>query len=939
MGETVPINALHNRVDLAIITILQEEYEAVLERFSPRKTVDGGKQFYEYCRFRTETNTKCGVAVLRSLEQGATAAQSVARDVIDDLNPGWLLLTGIAGAVPDAKFSLGDVLLASRLHDFSVKAVIEGRSPEYEVTGGPMHRLVEKLLMALPGWRDRLGDWNSEESIGRAKPRVRVPKGLNDRLLYGSTKAKRHVRNMLAHHFSAEKCIRRPLFYIGSGATASVLVKDSKLLSQWQKSARHLTHIEMEAGGVYQAAKGRNVPLLCVRGISDVVGFRRSPEWRAYACHVAAAFVHALIRSGTLESFSLQQPVRPWVDKPSDPGYLTKAISDELEADDFYSHTSLELPRHAKYIIPHISCNYQPIELDTSIEDWVYRHSRKKPLMIISPPGAGKSLAVTRLKLAIAESKSFPSLILFMNLGIMDECKFRRWPWDMFRRHLSERIGLKPKKKQCLDALKRHVKDASVCLFLDGLDEYAVRHLDHVEALVHRCVAVAAKGVRVTLTCRSWVWNHQVRRFAEDGFDVLEIHEFDQSQAWQILGKKRDRLPSDAFEDPEKRTTLQKWMLNPQLLSFVRDSKFDFESKTDVFRNWARRIVETEKARASGRKLEEHKIFDFFGDLAVLATRARTNELKAEYWQTPRHEKRPYLCPEKQYLTPEEAFAFSLLVHRGSSESARFSHALVWEYFIAARLANDFNDVVREGGARDFFKLDLSTTALDFVPSSVYGFLAQTMGVNYEEKLLAFLNKPVEVLAKLPADLLRNLIEYLGKTSRGENTMAVENLLKLIESSCLNALVRYNAARALERVHPGAPRPYFDFASDWGGEDWKNEGEWRFDEERWKPWAIRGAYLETRQPGRSPRMDIDFSKARKCDPNLQRKVCRHLMRVLETSKERDLRINCSHALVRWYDFRDRRMDQRLDKLIKGIRQNETRENLDTWVKKAAWRLR
>jgi len=50
----------------------------------------------------------------------------------------------------------------------------------------------------------------------------------------------------------------------------------------------------MELGGVYKAAQRPDKPVLSVRGISDVVGFSRSPAWTEYACHTAAAFAHAL---------------------------------------------------------------------------------------------------------------------------------------------------------------------------------------------------------------------------------------------------------------------------------------------------------------------------------------------------------------------------------------------------------------------------------------------------------------------------------------------------------------------------------------------------------------------------------------------------------------------------------------------------------------------
>jgi nucleoside phosphorylase len=124
MNAPLQIRDLQNQVDFAIITVRDDEFEAVLERFEPRDPIVGGKQLYEYCTCVTDGGAKYGVAIVRSLEQGQTAAQSVARDVIEDLDPGWLILTGIAGGVPDSDFSLGDVLLASRLHDFSLSAAI-----------------------------------------------------------------------------------------------------------------------------------------------------------------------------------------------------------------------------------------------------------------------------------------------------------------------------------------------------------------------------------------------------------------------------------------------------------------------------------------------------------------------------------------------------------------------------------------------------------------------------------------------------------------------------------------------------------------------------------------------------------------------------------------------------------------------------------------------
>src|SRR5262245_17540143 len=118
MVTTIPIRRIRGRIDFAVITILEEEFEAVLRRFEPRNPVVGGRQSYEYCRLRRSDGRFVTVAIVRAFDQGQSVAQSVARDVIEDLQPRWLVLVGIAGGVPQSEFSLGDVLIASSLHDF-----------------------------------------------------------------------------------------------------------------------------------------------------------------------------------------------------------------------------------------------------------------------------------------------------------------------------------------------------------------------------------------------------------------------------------------------------------------------------------------------------------------------------------------------------------------------------------------------------------------------------------------------------------------------------------------------------------------------------------------------------------------------------------------------------------------------------------------------------
>ncbi|MGO9471286.1 MAG: hypothetical protein ACLQVF_44920 [Isosphaeraceae bacterium] len=112
-------------IDFAIITIKEDEYRAVLDRFKPKdKTTE--PKIYAIGTIATKTGGHYRFAVARCHDQGNGVAQSVARDLIEYLDPNWLLLVGIAGAVPSGDFSLGDVVCATDVHNYCVQAALPG---------------------------------------------------------------------------------------------------------------------------------------------------------------------------------------------------------------------------------------------------------------------------------------------------------------------------------------------------------------------------------------------------------------------------------------------------------------------------------------------------------------------------------------------------------------------------------------------------------------------------------------------------------------------------------------------------------------------------------------------------------------------------------------------------------------------------------------------
>lgn len=297
------IGSLRGKVDFGIITIREDEFRAVLQRFVPEESVEG-ERHYSVSRIQSTVGRQYLAVTVRCPEQGEGEAQDVARDLIEDLNPQWLLLVGIAGAVPDYEYTLGDVIAAMRLQDFCVGAALENRPPEYASSGGPMHKAVQDLLAFLPAVEARLRGWNDEVSIGMIKP----PVELLPTNFYGDEQWQKKVQKTLERHYGPLSKPRPPLFTTGAIASSDWLIKDSETIKAWQKSARHIRAVEMELAGVYKAArrKKREYPILAIRGISDIVGFDRDPAWTAYACHSAAAFAYALIRSGLVSPRAIQ---------------------------------------------------------------------------------------------------------------------------------------------------------------------------------------------------------------------------------------------------------------------------------------------------------------------------------------------------------------------------------------------------------------------------------------------------------------------------------------------------------------------------------------------------------------------------------------------------------------------------------------------------------
>lgn len=595
MTGTIHVDELRGQIDFAVISIRHDEYGAVLQRFEPTSAIIKGRQGYRYRRVTRRDGKSIGIAIIRSPSQGHSAALLSASKAISDLDPKWLVLVGIAGGVPSNEFSLGDVLLADSFLDFSVTAAKQGRLPEFRTRGGAVHRIVEPLLTDLRAWESQLGNWNGDAAISIPKPTFEAPTDISSKCYYGPDSHKESVRDTLRLNFPNLPDLRPALVDTGALATSNELIKDTDKLERWLSIGRHITHIEMEYGGAEYAARtfhrDREVPLLSVRGISDLVGFNRIPACTTYACHTAASFFHALVTEGPLEYFGIDNDlpapsgtklhrgvaalVSLWNGLRSALLSVFESISGDLEERHSQSPTVEEIvAAFQKSSSTLLSRTVKPAdripraELST-IEDKLAANASSPIALVLGDPGSGKT-ALLALFASNAIQQGQVTLALKADTFPSDQT-FEEWGQQILGLDLS-----------LIDAVRAVATQSTVLVVVDQLDALSTTvdltsdRLNSLLTFIEECLSVP--GISVVCSCRSFDYSHDAR------FSALNARVIDLSlPSWEDVSKL---LASHGVPNPDAwPNDFQELLRNPQHLT-VYINRFESTGKSDPFRSY-----------------------------------------------------------------------------------------------------------------------------------------------------------------------------------------------------------------------------------------------------------------------------------------------------------------------------------------------------------------
>jgi nucleoside phosphorylase len=251
------------KCDVAIMTALDDELAGILRlplAWQEYRPEGDGTTYHEAT---LETNERpLRVVATTASRMGMAATAALTSKVIDIYRPQYVTMAGVTGGIR-GRVQLGDILIADPSWDWG--------SGKYEVVDGkPRFAANPEQLRLDPDIRSRLIRASRDEALLG---------------LIRSSFAGAKPSNSLGCHVQA----------VASGAS---VLANTDILEEIKTQNRKLHGVEMEIFGLMMAAETCSRPrpiAFAAKAVSDFADTTKDDDFRAYAIHVSANFVHKFI--------------------------------------------------------------------------------------------------------------------------------------------------------------------------------------------------------------------------------------------------------------------------------------------------------------------------------------------------------------------------------------------------------------------------------------------------------------------------------------------------------------------------------------------------------------------------------------------------------------------------------------------------------------------
>jgi nucleoside phosphorylase len=260
-----------NSVDIVIITALQLELNALLQHFDVVEKVEIKSRFFYRTSVISETNNKkYSIVILTQGGMGNVESATATTQAIDIWNPNHIILTGICAGIPGTNEYLGDIVVGEQIVDYELSKVREAEvEHRYEVFRSSFPLISTARNLDYKEWA--------------FSSRVPRPDGTTGRII--------------------------PKVHFGVVASGQKVIARESYLSDVRKQWSKLVAIEMEGIGVALASfQSDTAPkTFLVKGISDWGDGQKNDLWQEYAADIAATYVIAILKVGSLEPKDKEQ--------------------------------------------------------------------------------------------------------------------------------------------------------------------------------------------------------------------------------------------------------------------------------------------------------------------------------------------------------------------------------------------------------------------------------------------------------------------------------------------------------------------------------------------------------------------------------------------------------------------------------------------------------
>lgn len=254
-------------VDIAIITAVEEEFNAVKDSFIDWKEIKLSNDPNIYFLSNIIVNEGVTQSILLSVlpEMGLTAAANLTTRIIDKFHPSKVLMAGICGGVKKM-VQIGDLIIASNSWDYGsgkIKPAKEKNGHYYSFEASPNQISVSNLnalKLSTSGIIEKItNEWN--------KFHMDMP--------------------------------MNPKLHIGPMPSGASVICDPELFNEIiRPQHRKCLALDMETYGVYYSSANTTqspIRFLSIKSVSDYADEEKNDKYHSFCCYLSASFLKECI--------------------------------------------------------------------------------------------------------------------------------------------------------------------------------------------------------------------------------------------------------------------------------------------------------------------------------------------------------------------------------------------------------------------------------------------------------------------------------------------------------------------------------------------------------------------------------------------------------------------------------------------------------------------